>query len=177
MRPDLTGRSSQGRFLTRVPLERHQISAFAALAADVAAMRAADICLLTPISPSSSSFYFFLPHMASCFLGPPSEEDVENEISDGDGGGSPGPRLHRRRSRHLSGRSEGARVTNSQSRRETTGLPVFAGRRSSATLASPHDVSPRRAESDFMTFFYSPGMEMIKGVNFIHFHAARTADT
>lgn len=102
---------------------------------------------------------------------------MENEISDGGGGGSPGPRLHRRRSRHLSGRSDGARVTNSQSRRETTGLPVFAGRRSSATLTSPHDDSPRRAESNFMTLFYSPGTEKIRGVNFIHFHAARTADT
>lgn len=141
MRPDLTGRSSEGRFLTRVLLERHQISALTALAVDVAAITAADICLLTPISPSSFLF-FFLSQMASCFLGPPSEEDVENEISDGGGGGSPGPRLHRRRSRHLSGRSDGARVTNSQSRRETTGLPVFAGRQHRPRSLRPTMIRP-----------------------------------
>lgn len=42
-------------------------------------------------------------------------------------------------------------MTNSQSRRTRTGLPVFAGRRSSATLAVSSADSRRRAKSDFMT--------------------------
>lgn len=50
-------------------------------------------------------------------------------------------------------RSDGARVTNSLSRRKTTGLPVFAGWRSSAMLALSSDDSCRRTKSGFMTLF------------------------
>lgn len=64
--------------------EHHQISVLTALAAHVAVIRAADICFLS-LSLSFHSLFFLFPGSLRV-SGPPSEEDVENEISDSGGG-------------------------------------------------------------------------------------------
>lgn len=130
------------------------------LAADVAVIRGSAICFLTPALISRLSVLFSLFHvLGSLVSGRGRGKRWKMRLATA-AGGSPGPGLHQRRSRHFSG---GARSRGDKQRRQKAEQASLCSRerrtshRATVTLAPGRNDSRHHADADFMTLLPETG--------------------